>query len=400
MYTSRLVSPLCAVLLALLAGCREDADRIPPAKVADSPVSHRGMLTIRPEAQAAIGLAMAQAQQREVAQTLPGTGWLAVRPRGEVVIKAPTTGFIVPKIDAEHLLGRPVAKNEQLAEIEVFLSPQEQAQLVSMKEDAEKELQQAHDTLTLNEEQLERAEAATTAAVPATRLLELREIVGHARAAEEAARKKLPFLPEGAYDELHMKTVPVESPLAGRLIETHLVPRQLVVAGDPLWTIADWSRLWVRVPVFLADLPRVDQDKPANVTTPGKKKGREAQPIHAPQPAEPGKQSVELVYEIENKSGDLRPGEAVSVSLPTGAEELATVIPQSAVLWDGMGNSWVYVRAAADAFRRQRVETGELLGNQVVVRRGLNRGEVVVTSGAEALYGEEFKGQIQVEDND
>jgi hypothetical protein len=37
----------------------------------------------------------------------------------------------------------------------------------------------------------------------------------------------------------------------------------------------------------------------------------------------------------------------------------------------------------------------------VVVEQGLSEGQAVVTAGAEALYGEEFKGQIQaLEDDD
>lgn len=400
MNTSRVLSPICALLLALVAGCQGDAERSQRANDSTSRVSRGGALIIRQEAQAAIGLMIAPVQQRDVPQVMPATGWLAAPPRGEVVIKAPTTGFIVPTADADNSLGRSVAKGERLAEIEVFLSPQEQAQLVTAKEDAEKERQQAHDTLMLNEDQLRRAEAAAPAAVAGIRLVELREIVAHARAAEEAARKKLPFLPEGAYDELHLKTVPIESPLSGRLIEIRVVPRQFVVAADPLWTIADWSRLWVRVPVFVTDLPRVKQDKPANMTVPGQNNVREVQPVHAPQFTEPGKQTVELVYEFENSPGELRPGQAVSVSLPTGARQMEIVIPRSAVLWDGMGNSWVYVRTADDAFRRQKIETGQLLGEQVTVHRGLKLSDEIVSTAAEALYGEEFKDQIQLEEKD
>src|SRR5262249_37064376 len=149
----------------------------------------------------------------------------------------------------------------------------------------------------LNEEQLRRAEQASPSAVPGTRLIELRQTIAHARAAEEAARKQLPFLPEGAYDEVHLKTGPVESPIAGRLIETHLAPRQLVAVGDPLWTVADWSRLWVRVPVFVADVARIVHDAAASVTTAGAKDALSGKPVPTPQMNAAGKQTVELIYE-------------------------------------------------------------------------------------------------------
>ena len=190
------------------------------------------------------------------------------------------------------------------------------------------------------------------------------------------------------------------------MVGVHFAPRQLVVQGDPLWTIADWSRLWLRVPVYAADVPRIEQTESVRVAVPGKKVAQPATPIGVPQPTEPGKQTVELIYEIDNAAGELRPGQAVTVSLPSGASSEEIVIPRTAILWDGMGNSWVYVRTSATTFRRRKVEISQASGVEsqepdgVVVTRGLEEGAEVVTVGAEALYGEEFKWQIQLEDEE
>ena len=70
------------------------------------------------------------------------------------------------------------------------------------------------------------------------------------------------------------------------------------------------------------------------------------------------------------------------------------------VLWDGMSNSWVYLRASDHSFRRRKIEAGQALGDHVVVLRGLKEGEQVVSTGAEALYSEEFKDQLPAEDKD
>jgi cobalt-zinc-cadmium efflux system membrane fusion protein len=237
--------------------------------------------------------------------------------------------------------------------------------------------------------------------VAGTRVADLKETIARARAAERHAREKLPFMTsEPSHKGVQLSDVPVEAPVAGRVVNVHFAPKQFVVQGDPLVTIADWSRLWVQVPVFAADAGRIPRDKLATVTLPGGKQAYEAQPVNAPQAFEPGKQTVVLLYEITNAADELRPGEAVSVALPTDKQSSALVVPNAAVLWDGMGNSWVYVKTSETTFRRRKVELGQVLGANAVVRRGLKQGDDVVTTGAEALYGEEFKDQIHAGDTD
>jgi RND family efflux transporter MFP subunit len=294
-----------------------------------------------------------------------------------------------------------VKKNDRLGTIEVFLAPHEQAQLVAEKADANTLIEQSQATAQAAEDQLKRIEKSAVGAVPGTRIAELKEAIARARAAERHAREKLPsYGAEPSHEGVQLSEVPLEAPIAGRLVNVHVAPKQFVVQGDPLVAIADWSRLWVQVPVFAADSARIARDKPATITLPGGKHAYDAKPVNAPQPYEPGKQTVAVLYEIENPTDEFRPGQAVSVSLPINKQSAALVVPNAAVLWDGMGNSWVYVKTSETTFRRKKVELGRLFGEKAVVRRGLQKGDDVVTTGAEALYGEEFKDQIHAGDND
>ena len=76
------------------------------------------------------------------------------------------------------------------------------------------------------------------------------------------------------------------------------------------------------------------------------------------------------------------------------------VVPRSAVIWDGMGSACVYVVEPEQTFRRQRIRVGTRSAMTSSSSDGLAAGQSVVTVGAEALYGEEFKGQVQVLDDD
>src|SRR5207237_7598149 len=115
-------------------------------------------------------------------------------------------------------------------------------------------------------ERLRKAEGATAG----TRLLDLEEIVRKAESANKEAHERLPYLPEEPYTNSPiLKPMPLAAPLPGRLLQLHVSPRQLVMQGDPLWTLSDWSTLWLRVPVFQGDLPSVAPDAPAQVSLPG-----------------------------------------------------------------------------------------------------------------------------------
>jgi RND family efflux transporter MFP subunit len=297
-------------------------------------------------------------------------------------------------------LGDQIDRGERLVSLHVFLTPQEIAQLVSAKEDVDIVIEQSRVSMRLAQEQLERLAAAKDA-VAGTRLAELREVYERSKAAFNESRDKLPFLIKEPYDGLALaRPVPLESPIAGKITRAHVAPGEFVIQGDALWTISDWSTLWLRVPVFEGDLGRIDREAPATVALPGTLQSASALPIKAPQPTRPNLRTTDLLYEVSNADLALRSGQSVSIDLPTGAAAEQVVVPRSALLWDGLGNSWVYVRASSDSFRRQKVEIGRLVGDQVVIARGLSEDEQVVTVAAASLYGEEFKTEMPAEDDD
>ena len=86
----------------------------------------------------------------------------------------------------------------------------------------------------------------------------------------------------------------------------------------------------------------------------------------------------------------MRPGERLAVRLPLKSVERALVVPQSAVVYDVNGGTWVYEQRAPHQFARRRVELGGPAGANVIVARGLTDGMTIVTVGAAELYGTEF----------
>jgi len=377
-------------------GCAGDRGEQAAEKDQQRPATAAGVVRISDEAEATIALKVERVSRKSITNTLPTTGWLTLKPGAEATVKAPSAGFILPPSGQDRLeLGAAVKGGQHvLGSLLPLLSPVEQADLVSAKKEADILIRQSLVTLQRAEAQLEQLKPSQ-GAVAGTRIAELQETADRARIAYEEAQQKLPFLPQET-DKIPavMPPTPIAAPIDGRIVKVHVSPRQWVAQADPLWTIADWSALWVRVAVFEGDLARIAQAEAASVRVPGTEEVRAGSPVRAPQATEPGRRTVDLFYEVENAGWSWRPGQAVSVLLPLGKPADRLLVPQAAVIWDGMGNSWVYVREP-EQFRRRRVELGQIVGKQVVVERGLDDDDTVVAVGAQALYGEEFKGETQ-----
>jgi hypothetical protein len=71
------------------------------------------------------------------------------------------------------------------------------------------------------------------------------------------------------------------------------------------------------------------------------------------------------------------------------AQGAASVIPYSAVVYDGEGATWAYTATGPLVFVRSPIEIERIDGNVAVLRRSPASGTEVVTVGAAMLYGVE-----------
>ena len=65
------------------------------------------------------------------------------------------------------------------------------------------------------------------------------------------------------------------------------------------------------------------------------------------------------------------------------------IIPYASVLYDTEGRTWVYTNPKPLTFVRAPVTVDRIEGDQAFLLKGLPAGSVVVTTGAEELYGSE-----------
>jgi hypothetical protein len=109
-------------------------------------------------------------------------------------------------------------------------------------------------------------------------------------------------------------------------------------------------------------------------------------------------QAPAYLFRVSAHTG-LVPGLNLPVSLPAGPQHSGVVVPQSAVVW-AQGSSWCYVETSPGKFTRTAVSTSNPIPGGWFVTGTIVPGARVVTGGAQTLLSEEFRSQIQSEDDD
>lgn len=382
-----------------LAGCQPTNESKEAANARSLNSSSSSVDTAK---QKSLGIQVATVQSKVIQDVYPAVGWLLAPPDADAVVRAPTAGFI--QKDPKHpwlQLGQEVSEKTFLGTLNSFLTPLEVSQLIQAKEDADIQIEQSLITMKLTADQLKRVTSAKES-VMGVRIDEIKEAYEKSKAAYQEAQQKLPFLAKEPYDDgVLLKPVSLSSPRSGRIRQIHANQSQFVVAGDPLWTISDWSTLWLRVPIFESDINKIKKEMSAAVHLQGGTEDLVAKPVNAPAETKAGTRTVDLLYSIQNPQWRLRTGQSVRVDLPLGKKVEATCIPFSSIIFDGFGQPFAYVRESnQEKFRRQRVELGKREGELVVVLKGIDRDDVVVSVGAEQLAAEESKAELSVEDDD
>jgi len=283
-------------------------------------------VTLTPEAEARLGIALAKVERRSVAQTRTLGGEVLV-PNGA---SAMTRYAVSASMDA--------------------------ATLASTQIDADGAVMKAQVALDAARQKFERIDRLFKQQAESERVRD--EAQAEVRTAEVALR-----------------TARSQRALLGQSISSTSTPRQVWVRS-PVYA-GDLKRINPRATV---------QVKGLGSTRPT----RTGRPIAAPATANTQSATVNLFYEVDNRDGAFRMGDRVEVSAPTNEQREELVVPYAALLYDINGGEWVYERTAPNVFARRRVQVRAIVGDTVVLARGPEAGVEIVTQGVAELFGTEF----------
>jgi membrane fusion protein, heavy metal efflux system len=390
-----------AVLVAafvVLSGCAkpqaaESHQSPPPAKV-ENAVKEPELATIKlsPQAETRLGITIATVAIEKVTQTREFAGEITLPPDCLTSMAAPAAGILAAD-GAPLTVGALVRKGQPIFHLTPFLSPERDLRLQLEREvTAARTRVEAARVRHNRAEQLLRDKAGSEkGAQQAREELDLAE--NDLRTARERLERfeKAPIAADVA--------VTIAAPRDGLVQKVFANPGQTVAGGLTLFEVADMSRMWIRVPIYVGDLRLIDRRQTARIhvmnETPGAA-SRPARPVNAPPTADPVNNTADLYFELANGDGTMRPGQKVGVTLSERAPEQpgqsdeSLVVPWSAVAHDINGGAWVYENVAPQQYVRRRVEVRRVVGSQAVLARGPAAGAKIVTAGVAELFGTEF----------
>ena len=171
----------------------------------------------------------------------------------------------------------------------------------------------------------------------------------------------------------------VNSPVSGYITQKNALPDMYVQPETMLYTVADLSDVWVLAQLFQSDAGKIKPGDPAEVTVdayPGRVFNGRVDYILPQLDMNTRTLPVRLVF--ANPGLKLRPGMYVNVraKLPMGRQ---LVVPAGAAFHSGTKNL-LFVYSGAGNIEPREVQLGPLVGDEVVVTKGIKAQEQIVTS--------------------
>ena len=160
------------------------------------------------------------------------------------------------------------------------------------------------------------------------------------------------------------------------------MPGGRVEAGQPLFTILDPARAWLRVQMSAAMATRVANASGTTFTTEDSDEiFHTSRLLSVGSVLNPQTRTVPVVFEVAEAGGLFAFGQLAQATVPIGGMVRGIAVPNEAVL-DDNGTPVAYVQTGGETFARRILTLGERDGMRTQVLAGLSLGEMVVTVGA------------------
>ena len=390
-----IIKVLTVLSILIFASCgqsnRSGQESEPPAKVKNA-VEETELSTVEltVKAEERLGIEIFTVEKRLMPKHLEVGAEIVAPPGNSVSVAAPFAGTILnTESGVFPSAGKLVKKGEEILRL-LFLPPDNV--LIGARED-----------LTVKQEQFE---VAQSKADRAEQLLSSKAISekAHEEAQVELARAKAALNTARARFNLlngkdlntaagGLSTLVLESPIDGVLQRIHVASGMTVPVSAVLFDVVGLSPVWIRVPVYVGELDKIDLKKDADVKVFGADSDStvyKAKAIQGPLISDSDSVSSDLYYELDNARRLFRVGQKVSVILTQKSPAENLVVPESAILYDIYGGNWVYTRIAPQTYMRRRVVVSHVAGEFAVLSRGLEEGDEVVSAAAAEIYGTEF----------
>jgi cobalt-zinc-cadmium efflux system membrane fusion protein len=260
----------------------------------------------------------------------------------------------------------------------------------------------AHSAASQAERAVDRARQLILADVIGSAELQRRESeLAVARAELRAAGDQLRLmgLPSGAIERLRDQgtlhpVAAVSATLAGVVIERKVSHGQVAQPGDPLFTVADLSTVWVVGALPEQTARSVQAGQTVNIEVPALgNRSLSGKIVFVGDTVSPETRSVTIRTQVDNPQRDLKP-QMLATMRVRGSTQQVLALPAQAVVREN-DRDHVFVRTAELSYRLTPVELGPAQDELRPVLKGLPQGSEVVTQGAFHMNNERKRAELE-----
>ncbi|HEY9606388.1 MAG TPA: efflux RND transporter periplasmic adaptor subunit [Allocoleopsis sp.] len=197
--------------------------------------------------------------------------------------------------------------------------------------------------------------------------------------------------------------VTVVAPISGTVSDREITPGETVTAeagSKPLMSIVNDSSVFATANIYEKDLNKVQTGQRVSVKVASLPERTFTGRITVIGSVVQGETRVVPVKaEIDNSSGQLKPGMFAQLEVLTDQTPTAILaIPSSAVV-EANGKKVVYIQNG-NAYQSAEVMLGQTSGDMVEVKSGLFEGDLIVTQRAPQLYAQSLRGGSKPKEDD
>ncbi|MEO6331212.1 MAG: efflux RND transporter periplasmic adaptor subunit [Gemmatimonadaceae bacterium] len=215
----------------------------------------------------------------------------------------------------------------------------------------------------------------------------------------QSTRRRLAYwdIPRGELDRVErggevMRTLTLRSPASGYVLEKNVLAGQRIMAGDPLYRVADLSTVWVEGEVFERDLAATRVGQAVLVELDAYPAERRQGRISYVYPTlNPETRTVRVRVVLPNPGVRLKPGMYATFRFSAAGRPSALTVPRSAVLVTGR-RTLVFVRRPDGRLEPREVTLGAMSDDRAEIIAGVRVGDTVVASATFLIDAESNLG--------
>lgn len=356
------------------------ADEIPASTEQEDP----NLITFLKEQQWDIPFGTREVTQRTLTRTVEAHGEIQPAQSNQAVISAPFSGILLSSMNRSlPVIGQKVSKGAAVATLNPAIQSPDGENYAQQFVNAQSQLELARETLerskrlyqkeAIPELELEEARIAYRQAL--IRFQTINEIVQVDTSAIDTYGAS-----EASY------RFELKAPISGTIVETYVTPGVQVTAGEPLFRIAELSRVWLKAHVPASERTSVGTPGAAAFTVQGSEELYTLEQLNGRlvsmgSTVDAKTRTLSLIFELDNPNHALQSGLFANVLIDTETKQEVLAIPETALI-EEEGNFAVYVHVAGESFAKRRITTGIRDRGWVEVTSGLAEGEHVVIENA------------------